>query len=1674
MVLLTLTAIAAGTAGAGVTWSRPWRCHASSFIKSFLSRALGSPCKVGNVDVKLSGGELHFEVSGVEVGNVAPYKSASLLRITSVIFVVNLKDLVTSGSRHIVIEEMALRGLQLTLEQKPMALDSVEEFLRRIARTTTEKDEKEGMFRIKKLRAQSIVVDSVVTSMFGEPETVSLSAPPIDITDFSEPHGAETADNMIRLLLKEIMGSASRVVSNYLLMAQTFVNLEEAPSYIWNAYAVMVYSLFYSINALYYESDLQAMSWVLLCFSAILPYVKLILMMVSWIMPSRFLPLRLRNFILVLMDDIGKFSLVDVFTVQFLSGVFHLEIAGTSPKPGSDPMRMVLRTNEELGFAAFVCATVVSLIIGHLCRHYHEKSVAYELSECSSADVELQSQVATFDHPLSGPSTSANSSRFSWQEVIVGPSLLAAFVLTVAGCSMTAFSVHLRCILGPLGQSHFSLFQFAYGIPSFSEHPLAWPTLFNQFTFILFAIGVNFLQLILLLLLWYWRVPKLKHIDWRAVAHCLGAWSALDVALISMIITMLELGASDFVHLWGSDKDRLTRRFGIDVRGPEKGLTVDVVLSTGTYLLFVAVLLQAWASRASLHFLDKRSLGFRLPTSMTSLFEVASHQPIAWAPVGKGPMPCSMGASDCWCSEACATQRCSKEQHFRPHLPAGLNSLFAAMQAEQAEQNADLAVAEGAVPIGPSQTYAASMAAPPGRANVAGPVRVFVRLRPPAERQTIEMFEISPERQGVVTIKDPLSSGRREHSFEFNMVFNEETSQDQLFMPVAGQAVDGALQGRSGCVIAYGQTGSGKTYSIFGEDDSPTERGLLPRAMERLLHGCAQKASRDGEELDGITVSFLEVYMDQVRDLGFGSSTEDQAAEETTPRRSSSGGLAKDDGGEPAVHKRPKLRRFATQGSIADRDQGGQNLLLRETPDGSIQVQGLAQLKVRDLSDVSRIVRAGLARRATALTESNVRSSRSHTVFTVQLPVTTADGVPTQLSFVDLAGSERLAKSKAEGQQFQEAMAINTSLTALGKVVLALASDPKVVRHVPYRDSKLTRILSTSLRTQVSVLATIHPRVEDYEESLNTLSFADRCKNVARQPQVKYVTASGTQKAKIADLQRQVADLKEKLREVHASRKAAKTDDVDDAIAQALAMAAAPSAGGMRTESMATDVSASGGGDGSRRAADNPQLNMLMKLQDQRKQQGQAIQKCHAKLEELSKKKQELLQSDPRDTEAPLQVPGTYGQLSGAMAAAAVDPLTGRLAQCLTGLSMMQFSYVLQLQFFSVERLTAQNDQRRAEELFDELDVKCLGIISESQVETLLTKLLRKKPPEDAMAYVWRELMKAQKSPSFSLRSLGLGAAGKSKEDQDQEAKRVNSGTTEAEESSAQASKPLLSQEGQAKEEIEEKQDADTETSFSRAAVLNVVTKDDVLWVLAQCDSSGNGRISRDEAIPAMAMWHALADRNFARQSQCCEVINLENRRNEMKLELTKLQEKMDEFVKETAKNFPEQLDRILNSSDLDDGNIIFKGHDALVQGQAIAPRIANALEDGQKDIEDQGKEGLQDLKKRQTEELKEAKDGLTAMLKTKCETNLKLVEEYEELRLAEEAGLKAAQDELDSLYSLVFRLVNLISDTEEGAYPVMRRGREPLQGIFEEATPSLIRRVCYRVHVTPPPPASA
>lgn len=362
---------------------------------------------------------------------------------------------------------------------------------------------------------------------------------------------------------------------------------------------------------------------------------------------------------------------------------------------------------------------------------------------------------------------------------------------------------------------------------------------------------------------------------------------------------------------------------------------------------------------------------------------------------------------------------------------------------------------------------------------------------PPQAASQIEVANVPKDRPGIITLRDPLSAGRSEHSYEFDGIIPAEWTQEQVFPPVAGPAVEAAVRGQGSCVMAYGQTGSGKTFSIFGEGRG-ARRGLLPRSLEKLF-----EQLNEGGGPGSVSVSFLEVYLDRLRDLGAPDYAGDFA--ESTAARGS--------------------------------------LEVREGPNG-VHVKGLTRLPARDLSEVQLTIDRGLARRATGKTAANVVSSRSHTVFTVHIPrswTRAGEAAPSDsvaLSFVDLAGSERLAKSKAEGIRFQEAVAINSSLTALGKVVLSLSSDPEAPKHVPFRESKLTRILSKSLcaGAHVTVLATLHPRVEDYEESLNTLSFAYRCKNVVRLPQVTSISTKKNMQRRAADLQAQVLHLKEQLR----------------------------------------------------------------------------------------------------------------------------------------------------------------------------------------------------------------------------------------------------------------------------------------------------------------------------------------------------------------------------------------------------------------------------------------------------------------------------------------------------------------------------------------------------------------
>eukprot|EP00929_Paragymnodinium_shiwhaense_P020781 TRINITY_DN13738_c1_g2_i1.p1 TRINITY_DN13738_c1_g2~~TRINITY_DN13738_c1_g2_i1.p1 ORF type:complete len:1030 (-),score=321.11 TRINITY_DN13738_c1_g2_i1:137-3226(-) len=429
-------------------------------------------------------------------------------------------------------------------------------------------------------------------------------------------------------------------------------------------------------------------------------------------------------------------------------------------------------------------------------------------------------------------------------------------------------------------------------------------------------------------------------------------------------------------------------------------------------------------------------------------------------------------------------------------------------------------------------------------------VRVYIRLRPldaiEEEAEKGKLFDVPPGRSRLITLLDPLSSGQSEHSFEFSGVL-QKVDQQQLYARVAAPIVEDAWRGQSGCIVAYGQTGSGKTYSIFGEGYD-ADRGLLPRSMENLFE-TFRRANVQA------SVSFLELYLDDLRDLGRGAFDV------------SKNGSREDDFdpfSEQHEHASPPARRFPG-GRM--HSPAAPKLEIREAAGGRVHVPGLARLPTRNLQEVLRVVDHGLAKRATAHTAQNRHSSRSHTVFTVYVPSRSGSaqdagsGAHTgcSMSFVDLAGSERTAKSKAEGARFQEAVAINSALTALGRVVLALASERRASDHVPYRSSKLTRILQPSLsgNAQLVLLATVRQTAGDYEETLNTLSFADRCKNVSCSPQVEYFSAQGRQNFRIRDLQQQVIELREALLKVQAAPGIqGKSDMLEATIAQAIAKAA--------------------------------------------------------------------------------------------------------------------------------------------------------------------------------------------------------------------------------------------------------------------------------------------------------------------------------------------------------------------------------------------------------------------------------------------------------------------------------------------------------------------------------------
>jgi len=395
------------------------------------------------------------------------------------------------------------------------------------------------------------------------------------------------------------------LASNFQFMGESFVCLESAePKSSWKIYQVMVYSLFYSIEMLKYKAHFPDLAVVLFLFSGLLPYSKLAIMLVCWLLPARGLGLgketvglRVRGFLLVLLDEVGKFSMVDIFVIQFISGTMHTSIAidGTT----KNNIAVVLRTNQEVGFMAFVFATIGSLILGHIILYAHEKDP--KVTALKTKQVPLEFHNPTQFHTTREVMYLHSQKLGRVMTTGMGPLLFLNTVVLIYGCFLPLAHVKLYTPLGKFSDTSFTAYSFCGVLPSLSEHADGFFTRFGQLTYFVFVLLTIHVHIMLLFILWYsrmsaWRVKKLT-----TVARTLFAWSALDVCLLSVAYTLSEMTTSDFVGL-NSNQLELLRNLSGQPLVTQQGLLIAAEFGEGFYVLIVAVVLHAFLGRVAMSY----------------------------------------------------------------------------------------------------------------------------------------------------------------------------------------------------------------------------------------------------------------------------------------------------------------------------------------------------------------------------------------------------------------------------------------------------------------------------------------------------------------------------------------------------------------------------------------------------------------------------------------------------------------------------------------------------------------------------------------------------------------------------------------------------------------------------------------------------------------------------------------------------------------------------------------------------------------------------------------------------------------------------------------------------------------------------------------------------------------
>ncbi|XP_055613110.1 kinesin-like protein Klp68D [Uranotaenia lowii] len=366
--------------------------------------------------------------------------------------------------------------------------------------------------------------------------------------------------------------------------------------------------------------------------------------------------------------------------------------------------------------------------------------------------------------------------------------------------------------------------------------------------------------------------------------------------------------------------------------------------------------------------------------------------------------------------------------------------------------------------------------APAGAKNEC--VQVVVRCRPLNNKEQTGNFQkvvdVFPSRGVIEILNCNESSRENKKMFTYDAVYDANSTQQQLYDEVVRPLVCSALEGFNGCVFAYGQTGTGKTHTMEGIKNDPEQKGIIPRAFEQIWAHINRAQNMNFL----VAVSYLEIYMEELRDLLKPNST--------TP------------------------------------------LELRER-EGGIVVPNLHSVLCKCVEDMVNVMHMGNKNRTVGFTNMNEHSSRSHAIFLIKIEMCEIGSTLVKvgkLNLIDLAGSERQSKTGATAERLKEASKINRALSSLGNVISALAEKSP---HIPYRDSKLTRLLQDSLggNSKTIMIANIGPSEFNYNETLTTLRYAHRAKTIENKP----VVNEDPQDTKLREYQDEIARLRQLITE---------------------------------------------------------------------------------------------------------------------------------------------------------------------------------------------------------------------------------------------------------------------------------------------------------------------------------------------------------------------------------------------------------------------------------------------------------------------------------------------------------------------------------------------------------------